>query len=50
MPESRKAAAVRDALTGEIRPELPASALRAHDDVVLFLDPGSASLLSEDGR
>lgn len=48
VPEERKAAAVRCALEGEISPSCPASALRTHPDVHLFLDRGSAALLSPD--
>jgi glucosamine-6-phosphate deaminase len=45
-PDARKAQAVKDALSGEARPELPASILQQHADCHLFLDKGSASLLS----
>lgn len=38
-----KAEAVAAALTGPITPELPASALRTHPRMHLFLDPGAAS-------
>ncbi len=48
VPEARKAAAVRCALEGKISPSCPASVLRTHPDVHLFLDRGSASLLSPD--
>ncbi len=48
VPEARKAAAVRCALEGEISPACPASILRTHPDVHLFLDRGSAGLLSPD--
>ncbi len=48
VPDARKAQAVHDALIGDIRPEVPASALRAHDDVILFLDEASAALLPSD--
>jgi glucosamine-6-phosphate deaminase len=45
VPGARKAMAVRDCLTGEITPIHPASALRRHDDAVLYLDRESAALL-----
>jgi glucosamine-6-phosphate deaminase len=44
-PEARKAKAVRDCLAGEISPLAPASALRWHSQVKIFLDPDSAALL-----
>ncbi len=46
VPDRRKAEAVRNTLEGDVSPEVPASALRQHNDVVLVLDPSSASLLS----
>jgi len=45
-PERRKAAAMRDALEGPISPDCPASVLRRHGEVYLYLDEESASLLS----
>jgi glucosamine-6-phosphate deaminase len=45
VPESRKAAPVRAAITGPLSTACPASYLRTQDNVTLFLDPGSASLL-----
>jgi glucosamine-6-phosphate deaminase len=45
VPESRKAAPVRAAITGPLSTACPASCLRTQDNVTLFLDPGSASLL-----
>jgi glucosamine-6-phosphate deaminase len=45
VPEARKAAAVKRCLEGEIGPLAPASALRKHADVSVFLDRESASLL-----
>ncbi|QDU89691.1 Glucosamine-6-phosphate deaminase 1 [Pirellulimonas nuda] len=47
-PDQRKAAAVRDALTGPITPDVPASILQTRADAELFLDEGSASLLPAD--
>jgi glucosamine-6-phosphate deaminase len=48
VPDTRKAAAVKAALEGPISPQVPASILRTHPDVRLFLDRNSASLLSDD--
>lgn len=45
VPESRKAPAVRAALTGEISADVPASVLRQQPHARLFLDHASASLL-----
>jgi glucosamine-6-phosphate deaminase len=45
VPEARKATPVRAALTGPVSTACPASYLRTRDNVTLFLDPGSASLL-----
>lgn len=44
-PELRKANAVKLCFEGEVRPEAPASALRLHPNVTVFLDQQSASLL-----
>lgn len=46
VPERRKAAAVRRCLEEEISPLCPASILRRHPDVELYLDAESAALLS----
>ncbi len=47
VPDRRKAQAVRDCLAGQaqVRPEHPASILKAHPEACVFLDPESASLL-----
>jgi len=45
-PDRRKAEAVRAALEGPVTPTCPASALRRHGEVYLYLDQASASLLS----
>ncbi len=45
VPERRKAAPVRDAVTGPVTPDCPASALRTKSGTTLFLEPASASLL-----
>ncbi|MGD0814521.1 MAG: glucosamine-6-phosphate deaminase [Verrucomicrobiota bacterium] len=44
-PGRRKAQAVKACLEGEISPAEPASILRTHPDVTLYLDTDSASLL-----
>ena len=46
VPDERKAEAVRNALEGPVDPMVPASILRQHADVTLYLDRGSASLLT----
>jgi glucosamine-6-phosphate deaminase len=48
VPDERKAQAVRDSLEGPIDPMTPASILRRHPDLTVYLDRASASLL--DGR
>jgi glucosamine-6-phosphate deaminase len=48
VPESRKAAAVRACLEGEVSRMAPASILRTHGDTTVFLDAESASLLTRD--
>ena len=40
-----KAKAIRDSIKGNIDPKVPASILRAHQNVQFFLDEGAASLL-----
>jgi len=42
-----KAEAVRDMVEGEVRAQNPASILRNHEDVTVFLDKAAASLLSK---
>jgi glucosamine-6-phosphate deaminase len=44
-PELRKAKAVKACLEGPISPNAPASILRTHSGVTVFLDPDSSSLL-----
>jgi glucosamine-6-phosphate deaminase len=46
VPDARKAAAVRAVLEGGIDPSVPASALRWHPRVTLYLDEASASALA----
>ena len=48
VPEARKAQAVRDALLGPIEHACPASILRTHPGVTLYLDQESASLFLRD--
>ena len=45
VPDARKASAVRSCVEGEISPLAPASILRTHPRVTLYLDKDSASLL-----
>lgn len=45
VPDERKARAVQACLEGEVSPLAPASILRTHPDVTLYLDQASASLL-----
>ena len=47
VPDRRKAAAVKACMENEVDPRHPATCLRLHDDVHLYLDAESASLLSE---
>jgi glucosamine-6-phosphate deaminase len=47
VPDTRKAQAVKDCLEGTISPEHPASILRKHKKVFLFLDKDSSSLLKK---
>ena len=47
VPDERKAQAVKDCLEGEVSPEHPASILQQHPCCFIFLDNGSASLLSK---
>jgi glucosamine-6-phosphate deaminase len=46
VPDARKAAAVKATLEGPIGPEVPASILRTHPNVTLYLDRPAASQLS----
>jgi glucosamine-6-phosphate deaminase len=46
VPDLRKAPAVKACLEGEISPSAPASILREHANVTVYLDQNSASLLS----
>jgi glucosamine-6-phosphate deaminase len=45
-PDSRKSQAVKSCLEGEISPMAPASILRNHPNVTIYLDTDSASLLN----
>ncbi len=47
VPDERKAKAVKGALEGEVSSACPASILRQHPDCHMFLDQGSASLLTK---
>jgi len=46
VPDKRKARAVKLCLEGEIRPQAPASILRRHPNVTVYLDQDSAALLN----
>jgi len=48
VPDERKAAPVKAALEGPVTPDVPASALREHGNVTVYLDSASASLLRPD--
>jgi glucosamine-6-phosphate deaminase len=50
VPDLRKADAVRRSVEGPVTPHVPASILQVHDATTLFLDRGSASLLSHSPR
>ncbi len=43
----KKAEAVRNMIEGPVTPEVPASILQEHNDVVIFLDEAAASLLKK---
>jgi glucosamine-6-phosphate deaminase len=43
VPDARKATAVRNCLLEEVSPHFPASILRRHENVVLYLDPDSSA-------
>jgi glucosamine-6-phosphate deaminase len=46
VPDARKADAVRNSLEGDVTPAVPASILRQHPNVTVYLDEPAASLLS----
>lgn len=50
VPDARKAAAVKATLEGEIGPNVPASILRTHPNVTLYLDEPAASQLDPSTR
>jgi glucosamine-6-phosphate deaminase len=50
VPDARKAAAVRASLEGDITPDAPASILRGHRHVTVYLDCDSAALLDAGTR
>jgi glucosamine-6-phosphate deaminase len=45
VPDERKAAAVKATLEAEMSPHVPASILRTHENVTLYLDEAAASML-----
>lgn len=48
VPDARKADAVKKCLEGDISPLAPASILRTHPNVTIYLDEASAALLGKD--
>jgi glucosamine-6-phosphate deaminase len=48
VPDARKATPVKATLEGDITPMVPASALRNHPNVTMYLDAESAALLAPD--
>jgi glucosamine-6-phosphate deaminase len=46
VPDERKALAVKNSLEGEVSPLIPASILRTHPNVTIYLDKDSAALLT----
>jgi glucosamine-6-phosphate deaminase len=46
VPDDRKAVAVRATLEGPVTPDVPASAMRAHANVTMYLDAASAARLA----
>jgi glucosamine-6-phosphate deaminase len=50
VPDTRKAAAVKATLEGAISPAVPASIVRTHPNVTLYLDEPAASLLNPETR
>lgn len=47
VPDERKAQAVKGTIEGPITPQVPASVLQQHPAATIYLDPASASLLSQ---
>jgi len=47
VPDERKAAAVKATLEGEVSPQVPASIIRSHPNVTLYLDEPAASMLAK---
>ena len=48
VPDARKAEPVKATLEGPITPDVPASVLREHPNVTMYLDAASAALLNPD--
>lgn len=46
VPDERKALAVKSSLEGDVSPLIPASILRTHQNVTIYLDKDSAALLT----
>jgi len=49
-PDTRKAQAVRDSIQGPVTNQIPSSILQQHPNTHVFLDPESASLLTQTSR
>jgi len=49
VPDGRKAQAVKACFEGPIGPLAPASILRTHPNVTIYLDRNSSALLTPDG-
>jgi glucosamine-6-phosphate deaminase len=48
VPDARKAPAVKATLEGEVTPQVPASIIRTHSNVTLYLDEPAASMLGRE--
>jgi glucosamine-6-phosphate deaminase len=48
VPDARKAAAVKASIEGEITPQVPASIIRTHPNVTLYVDEPAASMLTKE--
>ncbi len=47
VPDARKAAAVKASIEGDVTPQVPASIIRTHPNVTLYLDEPAASMLTK---
>ena len=48
VPDSRKAQAVKNTLEGELTPQVPASIIRTHSNLTLYVDEPAASMLKRE--